>query len=133
MNCLLQGDIELLQFANKPDLAYDMCTSVAPDCGSFGSYEYSEDTRTNNVYETTPNYHIHIGFSASPTRNVNQHVNEYRYNSANTAVNLSNPWITGGRDLTTVRPYWQIPESQGLSTPHIPTDYGKILYNIVIS
>lgn len=116
----------MLQFANKPDLAYDMCISVASDCGSFGLYEYSEDSRTNNDYETTPNYHIHIGFSASPTRNVNQHVNEYRYNSANTATNLSNQRPTPDRDLTTVRPYWHIPESYGLSTPHIPTDYGKI-------
>lgn len=37
---MFQGDIELLQFADKPDAAYDMCVTIAPDCPSKPGLQY---------------------------------------------------------------------------------------------
>lgn len=135
----LQGDIELLQFADKPDVAYDLCNTIAPDCGGpFSQYTGPILARNNDLFENEININREYTY-AQPTdlnlihlptgdneRNLYDHVNE------NQAVNVKNEseglWATASRDLSAPRPFWQGPDFTQIGQFPASTEAGKLLF-----
>lgn len=124
---MLQGDIELLQFANQPDLAYDMCISIAPDCETFGKYDYGTLTSGNNEFDKESDYNTHRDVKQPSVRNERYNQFEQRYfDERNQSSNL---WATASHDLATVEPYWQVPNSYDYTPQYsVSTDAGKHRY-----
>lgn len=127
-----QGDIELLQFANKPDVAYDLCLNIAPDCEGFGSqYEGAASTgnvnrlgNTNGAYSYTPTPDLDL--MPPPTdRTIYEPVDE------NPSLNVRNGsnelWSIATRDLSTSKPFWPAPDAYAqLSQYSTSTDAGEL-------
>lgn len=99
-----------------------MCASVAPDCSSFG-YDYSQELVSgNHDYDKEPDYDTRP-ITELPGNEPYEYGPNRFFNERNESDNL---WATASRDLTTARPYWQVPESYGFTAPYpIPTDAGK--------
>lgn len=135
-----QGDIELLQFANKPDIAYDMCITIAPNCG----YEYrGPNPPLNNVFITEPNYHVG-DLETATFRPVTQTVRpesqttrmhmpriDNSLDRNNDLINRTDDlWRAASSDLSTLRPNWPIenPYSNFAGQFLTSTDPGKIIF-----
>lgn len=120
----------MLQFANQPDLAYDMCTSIAPDCGPLGSYRSSE-TLTNEVKQ--PDYPDEPD-QVEPEPDDGSDENDYDQFGRRRFIpdknQSDNAWAVASTDLNSVRPYWQMPETFGISSPYAATDNGKIFFRL---
>lgn len=134
-----QGDIELLQFANKPDAAYDMCVSITPNCtgAGFGSRSgiaanvVARDRNTGAstvIRRTTERQPVRQDYETTTHRNLytlnansdgrRQHFGRRLYNTRNRTDNLS---AAASRGLTTIRPDWQITNSYAVTGPHSTT------------
>lgn len=117
----------MLQFANQPDLAYDMCISIAPDCGSFGlqtsdlaldNTDYDEKDYDDRI-EVTESL-VHVESEGKPSDQFDQSLLIERQNQS------ENQWAVSSRDMPTLRPYWQVSESYAVTPPYpLVTDNGK--------
>lgn len=147
----IQGDIELLQFADKPDAAYDMCVSITPNCTGAGygsrsgygsgiaanvvardrntgaSTVIRRTTERQNVrqnYETTTHGDLYT-LNANGDRR-RPHFGRRFYNTRNRTDNLL---AAASRGLTTIRPDWQITNSYAITGQHpTSTDSGNFEY-----
>lgn len=151
-----QGDIELLQFANKPDAAYDMCVSIAPNCtgAGYGSRSgfvpgiaanvVARDRNTGastSIRRTTERQPVELNYETTTQSNLytlnangdrrRQQLGRRFYNTRNRTDNLL---AAASRGLTTIRPDWQITNSYAVTGQHLSsTDSGNFeLYKIDI-
>lgn len=144
----------MLQFANKPDAAYDMCVLIAPNCTGAG-YGYrsgyvsgiagsvvarDRNTGTSNaIRRTTESQPVRQNFDTTTHRDLytlnangdrrRQHFGRRFYNTRNRTDNLS---AAASRGLTTVRPDWQITNSYVVTGQHLTsTDSGTFELYVV--
>lgn len=126
----------MLQFADKPDIAYEMCTVVAPDCRGLGYFaggifnsELEPRYRPLHYNEITTQTDFNVETTEQPRTFEN--VDTERFIDRN---QTNNPWEVASRELTTIRPNWHITESYNPITGQFvrSTDAGMYLKNINI-
>jgi hypothetical protein len=128
-----QGDIELLQFFNKPDTAYDMCSTIAPDCVGISSETTpSAIANDNSYYETVKETESSVNtYTEGPNLNtLTDNENDRRYDHRRRffhEINSSdNPWNNVGRETTTENSIWSLPNFIGVTGQYPAlTDPGK--------
>lgn len=128
----------MLQFANKPDIAYDMCSTIAPNCGLEGAqfiagepnnYEVSN----NYANEREPIYRPVINMETSTPNQYTLSVDgdgrrQYGHFGRNFQRNRSELLAAASRDVITDRPSWNenvYPITGQYSTS---TDAGKVSF-----
>lgn len=84
----------MLQFANKPDIAYEMCSTIAPNCDGIGDAQLISE---NYETERQPSYkpenrlgHTAIQFQREKNPESNQYATERGYNPLDNRRGYSN-------------------------------------------
>lgn len=98
-----------------------MCETIAPNC-DFG-YDYTQELNANNDYDKEPNYETQpLTEAPNEGRYIEYGPNRF-FKEPNRSDNL---WAVASRELTTIKPHFQVPDSFGFTASYpIPTDDGE--------
>lgn len=140
----------MLQFANKPDAAYEICSTIAPNCGGIGDAQFitgsNYATEREPIYSSIDNRPVDTGSSYYATERQlidipiqttssssftldSDGSRQYGHYGRNRSRNRSELWAAASRDLITERPNWDAANQYAIDSS---TDNGKTLRRDIV-